>query len=125
MLLITKEKQLKRWEEHFPEIFNTDDNRVGSKQEMRNVEGNSENESEVNLDPPTKTEIQLALSQLNNGKAEGFDNIYISESTKSLPWNNCRKAVSSTGENMEGEDPWGLRRRISYQDTEERRLIKL
>jgi len=85
MLLITKEKQLKRWEEHFPEIFNTDDNRVGSKQEMRNVEGNSENESEVNLDPPTKTEIQLALSQLNNGKAEGFDNIYISESTKSLP----------------------------------------
>jgi len=28
------------------------------------------------LDPPTKTEIQLALSQLKNGKAAGLDNIY-------------------------------------------------
>jgi len=47
---------------------------------MRNVAGedNSENENEieVNLDPPTKTEIQLALSQLENGKAAGLDNIY-------------------------------------------------
>jgi len=51
--------------------------------------------------------------------------IYIG-STKSWPWNNCRNAVSSTGENMEwGEDPWGLGRRINYQDTEERRRIKL
>jgi len=31
---------------------------------MRNVEeDNSENETEVNLDPPTKIEIYLALSQ--------------------------------------------------------------
>jgi hypothetical protein len=46
---------------------------------MRNVEeeDNSENEIEVNLDPPTKTEIQLALSQLKNGKAAGLDNIYL------------------------------------------------
>ena len=45
---------------------------------MRNVEekDNSENETEVNLDPPTKIEIQLALSQLQNGKAAGLDNIY-------------------------------------------------
>ena len=44
---------------------------------MRNVEDNSENETEVNLDPPTKTEIQLALSQLKNGKTAGLDNIYL------------------------------------------------
>ena len=51
---------------------------IGSKQETRNVEeGNSENESEteINLEPPTKTEIQLVLSQLKNGKAAGLDNI--------------------------------------------------
>ena len=28
------------------------------------------------MDPPTKTEIQLGLSQLKNGKAAGLDNIY-------------------------------------------------
>jgi len=28
------------------------------------------------LDPPTKIEIQLALSQLKNGKAAGLENIY-------------------------------------------------
>jgi hypothetical protein len=47
---------------------------------MRNVEeeeDNSENETEVNLDPPTKTEIHLALSQLENGKAAGLDNVYL------------------------------------------------
>ena len=51
---------------------------------MRNVEeeDNSENETEVKLDPPTKTEIQLALSQLKNGKAAGLDNVCISGSTK-------------------------------------------
>ena len=77
MLLTTQEEQLKRWEEHFSEIFNKDDNNVGSKQEMWNVEeeDNSENETEVNLDPPTKIEIQLALSQLENGKAASLDNI--------------------------------------------------
>ena len=39
---------------------------------MRNVEeeNNSENETEVNLDPPTKIEIQLALSHLKNGKQQ-------------------------------------------------------
>jgi hypothetical protein len=68
---------MNRWEEYFSEMFNKDDNRVGSMQEMKNVEEyNSENETEVNLDPPTKTEIQLALSQLKNGKAAGLDNIY-------------------------------------------------
>jgi len=62
----------------FSEIFNKNYNSAGSKQEMRNVEekDNSENETEVNLDPPTKIEIQLALSQLQNGKAAGLDNIY-------------------------------------------------
>jgi len=43
------------------EIFNEDDNSVGSEQELRTVEeeeeDNSENENEVNLDPPTKIEI--------------------------------------------------------------------
>jgi hypothetical protein len=29
------------------------------------------------LDPPTKTEIQLALLQLKNAKAAGLDNIYL------------------------------------------------
>jgi len=45
ILLTTKERQLKRWEEHFSEIFNKDNNSVGNKQEMRNVEeeDNSEN----------------------------------------------------------------------------------
>ena len=47
---------------------------------MRNVAGedNSENENEieVNLDPPTRIGIQLALSPLKNGKAAGLDNIY-------------------------------------------------
>jgi len=44
---------------------------------MRNIEAenNIENEIEVNLDPPTKIEIQLALSQLRNGKAAYLDNI--------------------------------------------------
>jgi len=61
-MLLTQEEQLKRWEEHFSEIFNKDDNSVGTKQEMRTAEekDNSENETEVNLDPPTKIEIQLA-----------------------------------------------------------------
>jgi len=78
MLLTTQEEQVKRWEEHFSEIFNKDDNSIGSKQEMRNIEDNNENENEteVSLDPPTKTEIQLALSQLKNRKAAGLDNIY-------------------------------------------------
>jgi len=65
-LLTTQEEQLKRWEEHFSEILNKDDNKAGSKQEMRKVKENNsknENESEVNLDPPTKTEIKLALTQ--------------------------------------------------------------
>jgi len=77
MLLTTLEEQLKRWEEHFSEIFNKDDNNVGSKQEVQNVEeeDNSGNETGVNLDPPTKIEIELALSQLENGKATGLDNI--------------------------------------------------
>jgi len=46
---------------------------------MRNIEeeDNSENEIEVNLDPPTKIEIQLAFSQLKNGKAAGLGNIYL------------------------------------------------
>jgi K+-transporting ATPase c subunit len=77
-LLTTQEEQLKRWEEHFSEIFNKDDNKAGSKLEMRTVkESNSknENETEVNLDPLTKTEIKLALTQLKNGKAVGLDNI--------------------------------------------------
>jgi len=70
-------QELKRWEEHFSEIFNKADNRVGSKQEMRSVEeeNNSENENEVNLDPPTKIEIQLALTQLKHGKSVGLNNI--------------------------------------------------
>jgi hypothetical protein len=43
---------------------------------MRTVkENNSKNETEVNLNPPTKTEIQLALAQLKNGKAVGLDTI--------------------------------------------------
>jgi len=66
-MLLTQEEQLKRWEEHFSKIFNKDDNSKGSKQEMRNAEeednSENENETEVNLDPPIKTEIQLALSQ--------------------------------------------------------------
>ena len=37
MLLTTQEQQLKRWEEHFFEIFSRDDNRAGSKQEERNA----------------------------------------------------------------------------------------
>jgi hypothetical protein len=36
-LLTTQEEQLKRLEEHFSETFNKDDNKAGSKQEMRNV----------------------------------------------------------------------------------------
>jgi len=67
-LLTTHEEQLKRWGEHFSEIFNKDGNSIGSNQEMRNIEeeDNSENETEVNLDPPTKIEIHLALSQLKH-----------------------------------------------------------
>jgi len=55
-MLLTQEEQLKRWEEHCSKIFNKDDNSIGIKQEMRNTEeeDNSENETEVNLDPPTK-----------------------------------------------------------------------
>jgi len=64
-MLLTIQEQLKRWEEHFSEIFNKDDNKTGSKQEMRTVKENNsknENETEVNLNPPTKTEIKLALT---------------------------------------------------------------
>ena len=74
-LFLTTQEQLKRWEEHFSEIFNKDDNSVGSKEEIDDNNEN-ENETEVNFDPPTKTEIQLALSQLKNGKPAGLDNIY-------------------------------------------------
>ena len=77
MLLTTQEEQMERWEEHFSEILNKDDDKAGIKQEMRNVkENNSRNENgtEVNFDPPTKTEIRLALTQLKNGKAVGLDN---------------------------------------------------
>jgi hypothetical protein len=43
-LLTTQEEQLKRWEEHFSKIFNNDDDKAGSKQEMRKVkDNNSEN----------------------------------------------------------------------------------
>jgi hypothetical protein len=35
--LTTQEEQLKRWQEHFSKIFNQDDNKAESKQEMRNV----------------------------------------------------------------------------------------
>jgi len=38
MFLTTQEEQMKSWEEHFSEIFNKDDNSVGSKQETRNIE---------------------------------------------------------------------------------------
>ena len=41
MLLTTQEQQLKRWEEHFFEIFNKGDNKTGSKQEWRNAKENS------------------------------------------------------------------------------------
>ena len=76
-MLLTAQEQLKRWEERFFEIFNKDDNKVGSKQDMRNVEeeDNSENETKVNLDPPTRVEMELGLSQLKNGKAADLDNI--------------------------------------------------
>jgi len=79
MLLTTQEEQVKRWEEHFPEIFKKDGNNIGSKQEMGIIveeEEDNENGTEVKVDPPTKTEIQLALSQLKNAKAAGLDNIY-------------------------------------------------
>jgi hypothetical protein len=36
-LLTTQEEQLKRWKEHFSEMFNKDDNKAGSNQEMRNA----------------------------------------------------------------------------------------
>ena len=75
-MLLTAQEQLKRWEERFFEIFNKDDNKVRSKQDIRNVEeDNSENETEVNLDPPTRVEMELGLSQLKNGKAADLDNI--------------------------------------------------
>jgi hypothetical protein len=40
-LLTTQEEQMKRWEEHFSEIFAKGDNKTGSKQEIRNVQANS------------------------------------------------------------------------------------
>jgi ribosomal protein L30/L7E len=43
---------------------------------VRNAQENGSGEdSEINLDPPTKDEIELALTQLKNGKAVGLDNI--------------------------------------------------
>ena len=41
-------------------------------------EDNSENENEtaVNLDPPTKIETQLVVAQLKNGEAAGLGNMY-------------------------------------------------
>jgi hypothetical protein len=55
MLLTTQEEQMKRWEEHFSEIFKKGDNKTGSKQEIRNVQENSSGEeSEINLDPLQK-----------------------------------------------------------------------
>ena len=72
-LLTTQEEQLKRWEEHFSGIFNKEANRAGSKEEMRKIKDNkSENETEINLDPPTKTEMQQALTQLKNANAVGI-----------------------------------------------------
>jgi hypothetical protein len=46
---------MKRWEEHFSEIFKKGNNKPGSKQETRNVqENNSGGESEIKLDPLQK-----------------------------------------------------------------------
>jgi hypothetical protein len=42
---------------------------------LKDKNSKNENKTEINLDPPTKTEIQLALTQLKNGKAAGVDNI--------------------------------------------------
>jgi hypothetical protein len=54
-MLLTTQEQMKRWEEHFSEIFKKGDNKTGSKQEIRNVqENNSGEESEINLDPLQK-----------------------------------------------------------------------
>jgi hypothetical protein len=36
MLLTTQEEQLKKWQKHFSEILNQDDNKAEIKQEMRN-----------------------------------------------------------------------------------------
>jgi hypothetical protein len=36
-LLTTQEEQMKRWKEHFSEIFAKGDNKTGSKQEIRNI----------------------------------------------------------------------------------------
>jgi hypothetical protein len=75
-LSTTQEEQMKRWEEHFSEIFSKEDNKTGSKQEIRNVQENSSGEkSEIDLDPPTKNEIELAITKLKNCKSLGIDNI--------------------------------------------------
>jgi hypothetical protein len=68
-MFLTTQEQMKRWEEHFSEIFAKGDNKTGSKQEISNLQENSSGEeSEINLDPPTKNEIELALTQLKMAK---------------------------------------------------------
>ena len=42
MLLTTQEEQMKSWEALFSKIYKKDDNSVGRKQEMRNIEEEEE-----------------------------------------------------------------------------------
>jgi hypothetical protein len=109
-------------------MCNKDDNKAGSKQEMKREINNSKNEAktEVNLDPPTKNEIKQALAQLENEKAVGLGNIN-SEVLKVDPEITAEMIYALLEKIWKEEkipEEWeeGL---INYQDTEKRRAMKL
>lgn len=68
-LLSTEKDQEARWTEHFREVLN----RLPL-EEAADIQ-ETEEELDINIDPPEKEEISAAISSLKNGKAPGPDNL--------------------------------------------------
>jgi hypothetical protein len=69
-LLTTPEEQISRWKEHFSEVLNRDNGLERKKQSYP-----VDKDPNIDLHPPTRAEIKIALKQMKSGKAPGLDNI--------------------------------------------------
>ncbi|XP_047103575.1 uncharacterized protein LOC124722461 [Schistocerca piceifrons] len=63
-LLMTGEDQLRRWREHFSEVLNRE--QPEERERQRNFPDTS---NRINVNTPAKTEIKIALKQIENRKA--------------------------------------------------------
>jgi hypothetical protein len=69
-LLTTPEEQVSRWKEHFSEVLNRD-----SGLERKKQSNLVDKDPNIDLHPPSRAEIKIALKQMKSGKAPGLDNI--------------------------------------------------